>query len=84
MLFQRNALYPYKHKENVRVCMCVCYHAVGLYVRSLQCNGDAVQEDEKEDDMIKHLVTYDPLTPQPEPKERETKRALTETFLFFT
>lgn len=54
----------------------VCYHAVGLYVRSLQRNGDTVQEDEEEDDVIKHLVSYDPLTPQPESERRkmQTKR----------
>lgn len=51
---------------------CVYYHAVGLYVRSLQCNGYTVKEDEEEDDMIEHLVTYDPLTPQPQPEERES------------
>lgn len=55
--------------------MCLCtYHAVGLYVRSLQSNGDAIKEDEEEDDMIKHLVTYYPLTPQPEPEERQGER----------
>lgn len=66
----------------VFVCVCACYHAFGLYVRSLQCNGDAVQEDEEEDDMIKHLVTYNPLTPQPEPKQRKRKAAPSETRLF--
>lgn len=55
------------------------YHAVGLYVRSLQSNCYTVKEDEQQDDMIKHLMTYDPLTPQPEPKEkREDRRESTE------
>lgn len=70
-----NSLMPVFLCMSVSVCVCVCYHAFGLYVRSLQRNGDAVQEDEEEDDMIKHLVTYDPLTPQPEPKQRKRKAA---------
>lgn len=39
--------------------MCVCYHAVGLYVWSLQGDGDTVEEDEEQDDVVEHLVTYD-------------------------
>lgn len=61
-------------QKHVSVCVCVCYHAVGLYVRSFQCNGDTIEEDEEEDDVIKHLVTNDPLTPQPEPGERSGER----------
>lgn len=38
-------------------------------VGSLQCYGDAVEKNEEQDDVIEHLVTYDLLTPQPEPKE---------------
>lgn len=68
---------------NAYVCVCVCYHAVGLYVRSLQGNGDTVKEDEEEDNVIKHLVTYDPLTPQPEPKERKRESA-SSCLLFIT
>lgn len=45
-----------------------------MYVRSLQCYGDAVQKNEKEDNMIKHLVTNDPLTPQPQPEEKHRKK----------
>lgn len=51
----------------------MCYHAVGLYVRSLQGDGYTVQEDEEEDDIVEHLVTYDLLTPHPEPKEKIQK-----------
>lgn len=29
--------------------------------------------------MIEHLVTYDPLTPQPEPKERKRDRVSSDT-----
>lgn len=54
-------------------CGCVCYHAVGLYVGSLQGDGYTVQEDEEEDDIVEHLVTYDLLTPQPEPIEKIQK-----------
>lgn len=53
--------------------LCVCYHAVGLYVGSLQGDGYTVQEDEEEDDIVEHLVTYDLLTPQPEPEEKIQK-----------
>lgn len=54
----------------------MCYHAVGLYVRSLQSDGYTVQEDKQEDDVIKHLMTYDPLAPQPEPeKKRQSSRS---------
>lgn len=52
----------------------VRYHAVGLYVGSLQSNCDAIKEDEEEDDMIKQLVTYDLLTPRPEPEERHKEK----------
>lgn len=52
----------------------MCYHAVGLYVRSLQSNGYTVQEDKQKDDMVKHLMAYDPLTPQPEPEEKRQKQ----------
>lgn len=51
----------------------MCYHAVGLYVGSLQGDGYTVQEDEEEDDIVEHLVTYDLLTPQPEPIEKIQK-----------
>lgn len=54
--------------------MCACYHAVGLYVWPLQGDGDTVEEDEEEDDVVEHLVTYDLLTPYPEPEEK-TQRA---------
>lgn len=53
--------------------MTLCYHAFGIDVRSLQRYSDAVQKNEKQDDVIEHLVTYDLLTPQPEPKERHNK-----------
>lgn len=72
----------YKH---VYVCVCifVCYHAVGLYVGSLQCNGDTIKEDKEEDDMIEHLVTYDSLTPLPEPEKKEGDRVLCQLLLCF-
>lgn len=49
------------------------YHAPGADVRSLQCDGDAVQKYEEQDDVIKHLVTDDPQTPQPEPGSKHSK-----------
>lgn len=57
----------------VCVCACVCYQAVGLYVWSLQGDSDTVEEDEEENDVVKHLVTYDLLTPHPEPETKTQK-----------
>lgn len=61
----------------------MCYHAVGLNVWSLQGNGYTVKEDEKEDDVVEHLVTDDPLTPQPEPEERKRDRVSSDTSSIF-
>lgn len=60
MSIQRLAKTTHTHGRMTAV---VCYHAVGLYVRSLQGDGYTVQEDKEEDDIVEHLVTYDLLTP---------------------
>ena len=47
------------------------HSAAGVDVGPLQGDGDAVEEDEDEDDMIEHLVSNDLLAGDAEPGSRE-------------
>lgn len=47
------------------------HHAVWLDVGSLERNGDAVEEDEDQHDVIEHPVSDDLLTAQAEPAHRQ-------------
>lgn len=63
------------------MCVCVCvsrlsYVAVGLYVRSLQGDGDAVEEDEDQDHVVKQLVRDETLAPVPEPERAATRSSV--------
>lgn len=46
------------------------HRAVGIDVRALQCNGDAVEEDENQNHVIKHLVCDDFLAVGPEAESK--------------
>lgn len=48
------------------VCVCVSYGAVGLYVRSLQSDGDAVEEDEDQNHVVEQFVRDQILAPNTE------------------
>lgn len=50
------------------------HRAVGLNVRSLQSNCDAVEEDEEQHNMIKHLMSDDLLTAHAEAEENRRER----------
>jgi len=63
--------------ESARNECSVCVHrAVGLDVGSLQSDCDAVEEDEEQHNMIKHLMSDDFLTAHPEPAENERERVV--------
>ena len=52
----------------VRVCVCVWTHrTASVDARPLHGDGDAVQEDDDQDYVVKHLVGDDPVTDNTEP-----------------
>lgn len=61
----------------MRGCARVCrlsHVAVGLDVRSLQGDGDAVEEDEDQDHVVKQLVRDETLAPVTEPGRTREER----------
>lgn len=58
----------------VRVCLRACrvmcvvtHHAVWVYPRPLHGDGDAVEEDDDQNDVVKHLVGYYLIARHPKP-----------------
>lgn len=58
------------------VCVCVSYGAVGLYVRSLQSDGDAVEEDEDQNHVVEQFVRDQILAPNTESKHTQKHRKI--------
>lgn len=60
-------------RSRVCVCECVTHLAVRLYARSFQSNGNAVEEDEDQNHVVKPLVGDHTLAPHPEAKQTHTQ-----------
>jgi hypothetical protein len=59
-------------------CVCVVtHHAVWVYPRPLHGDGDAVEEDDDQNNVVKHLVGYDLIARHPKPgKHTHTKLSI--------
>lgn len=77
---QRRFIMKYAH-VSLRVCAhthtghaCVSHHACWVYAGPLHGQSDTTQEDDEQDEKVKHLVGGQTLAEDTEPKHKHTHR----------